>query len=41
MKNYLSEEREKNASQALDDIITLESYLKVARDQGWIENVNF
>jgi len=41
LKSYLSEEKEKNAKQALEDIEMLESYLRIGKDQGWIDAVNF
>ncbi len=40
-KGWASLKKEKAADQTLDDIDVLESYLKLAKYQGWIDNMNF
>src|SRR3989344_1958497 len=40
LKSYLSPQREQALLQLSDDIEMLENYLKIAKHQGWIENVN-
>lgn len=41
LKTYLSQEREKVKTQILDDINILETYLKLGKYQGWVNNMNF
>lgn len=41
LKTCLPASREKASAQLLDDIEVLESYLKLGKYQGWIDNVNF
>lgn len=41
IKTCLPAGREKAAAQLLDDIEILESYLKLGKRQGWIDNINF
>lgn len=40
-KGWVSLKKEKASAQLLDDIEVLESYLKLGKYQGWIDNVNF
>lgn len=40
-KGWASLKKERASVQLLDDIEVLESYLKLAKHQGWINNVNF
>ncbi len=41
LKSYLSPEREMMAQRALEDIRVLKNYFRVAREQGWINALNF
>jgi len=41
LKTCLSAGREKSATQLLDDLEILESYLKLGKYQGWIDSINF
>lgn len=40
-KGWISLKKEKAAAELLDDIDVLEAYLKLAKYQGWIGNINF
>jgi len=40
-KGWVSLKKEKAAAQLLDDLEILESYLKLGKYQGWIDNINF
>lgn len=40
-RGWVSLQKEKAAAKLLDDIEILESYLKLGKYQGWIDNVNF
>lgn len=40
LSQYLSEERQKNALQAIEDIQILQNYFKVAKNQGWMDGAN-
>ncbi|MDO8529983.1 MAG: DeoR family transcriptional regulator [bacterium] len=41
LKSYLSPEREVMAQGALEDIRVLKNYFRVAKEQGWINALNF
>ncbi|HXF28441.1 MAG TPA: hypothetical protein VN457_01205, partial [Chlamydiales bacterium] len=41
LKNYWSEERQTCLKGVLEDILILEGYLEVIKNQGWINAMNF